>query len=243
MKLKLNLNYSESFKERCFKEAVRRRYAIEKNELNKAIESLKGLPQIYKELYPSHYLSYYNLRKFLKEVSRLQLLPTEEEYIKINTNNEFFDLELKFFIGESIHVKLQYPLNINKVTSLIKEKNIKETILDVSTLEKIIRKPCFDDFDSDMQAKKDGLDCQEKIKALNPIILLDSERIVAPYVINGNHRVIQSIRDKKQIVHGYIITESLIEYCGITADYQKLYSLAKDIPAKIYNGKYVTNIV
>lgn len=228
-------------KEKYFKEFLKSQYVQELCEINRTKESLNSCLKKYREVYPFHYFSYHYLKHFLQKLSKLKLLPSEEEYIEIHTINEFFDIELMFFINAAtpIQVQFQYPLNIHKVTSLIKENNISKVTFDVSDLENIIRTPCFNKFDSDMKDKKDGLDYLESIKAQNPIIVLKGGNIVDTFLINGNHRVIQAIRDNKKTIDGYLVTESVVKCCGITEDYQKLYSLMRNMPVKIYGGKYI----
>lgn len=241
MKIKFKKNSMTLLKEKYFKEFLKSQYAHEQCEITKTKESLNSFLKKYREIYPFHYLSYRNLKHFLQELSKLELLPSEEEYMEIHNINEFFDIELMFFINADppIQVQFQYPLNVHKVTSLIKETNISKVTFDISDLENIIRTPCFDEFDSDMKAKKEGIDYLESIKAQNPIIVLNGGNIVDTFLINGNHRVIQAIRDNKKTIDGYLVTESVVEYCGITKDYQKLYSLMRGIPVKIYGGKYI----
>lgn len=233
----------EILQEKYLQELLKSQYLEEQNIVNETMNKINlFLLNKYKELYPTHFMSYRKLQNFVKNLSELKLLPTEEEFIELNKHNEFFDMELTFFINDAIQIKFQYPLNISKLTSYIKKNNIPKVRLGISDLKKIIRQVCFDEFDYDMQAKKEGRDCLESIKKENPIMLLNGGHIFDTYLINGNHRVIQAIRDNKKTVDVYVIPESLIECCGMTEDYEKLYSIMKNIPANIYGGKYLNEI-
>lgn len=193
----------------------------------------------YKNLFPLHYISYWNLKYFLHRLSKLRLLPSKEKYISLRKNNEYFDNQISLFIGcenenDIFSLNFPYPLNINKITMYIKENKISQTVFEVSFLKKIINPEYYDDFDKDMIAKQQGRDMQIKIKEKNPIIILGENNIVKFNLVNGNHRIIQAIRDKKECVQGYLVPASICKDCGLTNDYKKLYVLVENLYKRLY---------
>lgn len=213
-------------------------YVKEKAGLDKSITGIKSeLLKQYITLFPFHFISYWRLKNFIKELSRLRLLPSKEEYIKLHKENEFFEIQIEILWGKNdsaILLRFPYSVNINIITELLAENHAPKRVIEVSILKELITPECFDEFDSHMLAKKQGHDMLDKIKAKNPIIVMGKGDISKPYLINGNHRTIQAIRDKKENIDGYIVDAPLCKCCGITYDYEKLFFLLERLYNKMY---------
>jgi len=85
-----------------------------------------------------------------------------------------------------------------------------------------------------MEAKKQGRDPMDKIKANNPIIVLEGGNIINPALINGNHRTTQAIRDKKENIEVYKVPSTVCRNCGITKNYEELYSIMENLYKRVY---------
>lgn len=203
------------------------------NEIKKQMQSF--LVSSYSQLFSRHYISILYLRNFIKRLINMELLPSQEEYIKIHRNNEYFETEISIEIknnDDNLVISFPYPLNINKVTSFVNKNNISKYNVKLSSLEKIIVP--LEEFDSDMEAKKQGRDPMDKIKANNPIIVLEGGNIINPALINGNHRTTQAIRDKKENIEVYKVPATVCRNCGITKDYEELYSIMENLYKRVY---------
>lgn len=203
------------------------------NEIKKQMQSF--LVSSYSQLFSRHYISILYLRNFIKRLINMELLPSQEEYIKTHRNNEYFETKISIEIknnDDNLVITFPYPLNINKVTSFVNKNNISKYNVKLSSLEKIIVP--LEEFDSDMEAKKQGRDPMDKIKANNPIIVLEGGNIINPALINGNHRTTQAIRDKKENIEVYKVPSTVCRNCGITKNYEELYSIMENLYKRVY---------
>ena len=219
-------------------ERFSQRYYNEKKQLDENVEKLKNkMFEEYKRRYPFRLVSQFYIKSFINKLLQMKLLPNKEEYIYLNKNNEFFDITISVLIEkQSIPMEFifPYPVNIHKVTEYISKNRIMPVTLNVIDLKRIINPECFDEFDDHMYRKNKGLDPLDSMKADNPIIVLNSGEIVNSFwLINGTHRTIQAIRDKKDTIEGYRVTSEICQMCGMTEDYEVLYGMMKDLDTKL----------
>lgn len=109
------------------------------NEIKKQMQSF--LVSSYSQLFSRHYISILYLRNFIKRLINMELLPSQEEYIKTHRNNEYFETKISIEIknnDDNLVITFPYPLNINKVTSFVNKNNISKYNVKLSSLEKII---------------------------------------------------------------------------------------------------------
>lgn len=218
------------------------KYEKEKQELKDFINQFNDVFIVeYKNRFPLHFISYWKLKQFSKQLSKLTLLPNKEEYLITAYDNEFFDAEMVIFIktdNQMLVFALPFPININSLTNFIKAKNFKQYEFEVSMLKDIMNPDCFKEFDYHTLARKQGRFIQEDVKKDNPIILLAGNNITGTFLINGNHRTIQAMRNGKHTVKGYVVTSDICCHFGLTEDYAKLYSLLLELSEKIYGAKF-----
>lgn len=216
-----------------FEKTFRHNFVINKyNEwggfVNDIIQSFNNdFIRFYVHCFPTRFLSYCHLKEFGRILQQIQLTPDFETYENLNNENEIFDADLMILIKKGLHelcFNIPFSINITKLSNYLKQSDMKTKEVDTSYLKAIINPECFDEFDRDMQYKKQGRDMLENIKAPNPLILMVDSEIARPYLINGNHRVIQAIRDGKKTVNVYIVTPEFCSQFGMTEDYERLYS-------------------
>lgn len=218
---------------------IMQKYENEKRELLDIIETCRGsfLKQ-YRKRFPCHLISHLYIKRFWSELSSMNLLPDKDEYITLNEKNEFFDISLSLVFEKTRNpmvLEFPYPINIHKVTSYIKKNEIPSVSLYVSTLEKLINPEYFDEFDRDMQAKREGRDLLDKIKSDNSIIVLCPKGIVnRGYLINGTHRTIQAIRNGLDTIEGYVVYPEVCNICGISENYESVYDMMRRMYLKVY---------
>lgn len=73
-----------------YKKQLSKHYRVEKESLKETINTLDTfLLEKYKEVAPTEYITHYCLKKFLKKLSGLALLPSEEDYIALHEKMNF----------------------------------------------------------------------------------------------------------------------------------------------------------
>ena len=223
------------------KSSVLMKYKSEKQNIDKICKFYcENILSEYKKRYKNHWISNIYIKRFCKKLLRMELIPSEEEYIKMNCENEFFDITIGIdFLenDEPMSFTFPYPINIHKVTAYIKRENIHKVAISVDELKSIINPECFKEFDLHMQAKRAGEDLLNELKKDNPIIVLDAGCLNNPYLINGTHRVIQAIRDGKTIIETYVVNSKICYECGLSKDYELLYKMMLELYYNVYGAE------
>lgn len=165
-------------------------------------------------------------------------MPDIDDYIVLNNQNEFFEVNISIFFNKpqnDMILQIPYPINIHKVTEYIKTNNISQRLFSVSDLKKIINPECFNKFDEHIMAKQQGRDLLDKIKKDNPVIVLYPGGVIRyPYLINGTHRTIQAIREKRDTIEAYTVCDNICQTCGMSIGFQQLYEMMNYIYRKVY---------
>lgn len=215
-----------------------KKYLEEKQNIDNICKSYCGsFLTEYKKRYKNHWISNAYIKKFCNKLSRMSLVPVEKEFVKLNCENEFFDITIGIDflqINEPMRFTFPFPINIHKVTEYIKRKNIQKVAFHVDDLKQLINPENFEEFDLHMQAKREGRDLLDEIKKDNPIIVLNVGCINRPYLINGTHRVIQAIRDGKLIIEAYVVKPEICYECGLSKDYELLYKMMLELYNNVY---------
>lgn len=223
----------------CFNMKMNQEYEKVKKKYDKMIDDInRYFLEEYKKRFPHHYISYHYITDFLHKLSNITLLPDIEDYILLNNQNEFFEVDISILFDKTQNdmiLQIPYPINIHKVTEYIKTNNISPRLFNVSDLKKIINPECFNEFDDHIIAKQQGRDLLDKIKKDNPVIVLFSGGVIRyPYLINGTHRTIQAIREKRNTIEAYAVYGNVCQTCGMSIGFQHLYEMMNFIYRKIY---------
>ncbi len=223
--------------EEFLEKALADKYEDEKARYAETIETYnEKLFMQYKNMFPFRFASYQYIKLFLKKLSCIELLPEKEEYISINKEIEFFEVSISFAFGEGKNAKawrFPYPINIHKVTKYISENKIAPVLLDVASMKNLITPERFEEIKEENQGKQEDL--LASIKKDNPIIVLYPKGIVeAPYLINGNHRIVQAMMDGNNVVKGYIFSADICSICGMTDNFELLYKMMQELCVKTY---------
>ena len=210
-------------------EQLKQRYSDEKEHIENTIEVFnERLINEYTLRFPKRFISKHILFNFVKKLSSLELLPSEEKYIELNILNEFFDITISFVMSNNINNDIvwtfPYPLNINKATEYIVENHIPKTTFKTAEIAPLINHDCYLEYDLYMESRLWWGQALDDIKAKNPIILLQAGGLASEsYLINGTHRTIQAINDSCSTIEGYVVSHEICKNCGMTNEYILLY--------------------
>lgn len=227
-----------SIEEKDFLEsALADKYESEKVRYAEAVEtySMRLFAQ-YKSMFPFRFVSHQYIKRFLQRLSYIKLLPEKEEYISINKENEFFEVSISFSLRKGDDEKtwlFPYPINIHKVTQYISKNNIVPASLDVTSMKNLITPERFEEVKEENKGKQKDL--LASIKKDNPIIVLYPKGIVEePYLINGNHRIVQAMMEGNNVVKGYIFSADICSICGMTDNFELLYKMMQELYTKVH---------
>lgn len=72
-------------------------------------------------------------------------------------------------------------------------------------------------------------DTLRRSKEINPVIILVNDMFTKPFVINGNHRVVDAFKKRANTIEAYVINSDDVSECLITVDYKKAYLIFKQL--------------
>lgn len=223
--------------EEFLEKALADKYENEKVRYAEAVEAYNTkLFAQYKSMFPFCFVSHQYIKNFLQRLSFIKLLPEKEEYISINKENEFFEVSISFSFRKGNDEKtwiFPYPINIHKIKQYIFKNSITPVSLDVPSMKNLIIPERFEEVKQEIKGKQKDL--LASIKKDNPIIVLYPKGIVEePYLINGNHRIVQAMIDGKNVVKGYIFSADICSICGMTENFELLYKMMQGIYTKVH---------
>lgn len=114
--------------------------------------------------------------------------------------------------------------NVNCVTELIESCGVKPQMINVNDFYQF----CNTENRYDIKYVKMS-DNLRKSKEGNPIIILINNMFVKPFIINGNHRIIDAYSKNISNIEAYVIDADCVIDCLITDGYKKAYNIYKGL--------------
>lgn len=207
--------------------AIKEKYEIDRNNINKSKKALEDILKEYKKNYPLRFISNYYLKKFYKSVIEMKLIPEYKEYEEISKKDELFviNIILPVKVKENEYgIAFSVIVDISKLSRYIESKNEKRVAFSTEELSKVVTESYWIDYKKDNDIRLGKRDILVDEKAKNPIIVLAESRISECTIINGNHRIMYLSKNNINQVEGYYVTVEYACQCGITKDYEILYN-------------------
>lgn len=216
-------NYIEEY----INNAIKEKYQIDRNNINKSNEALECILKEYKKNYPLRFIRNYYFKKFYKSVIEMKLIPEYKEYEDISKKDELFDINiiLPVKIKENPYgIAFSIIVDISKLSRYIQSKKSKRVAFYTEELSKMVTESYWIDYKKDNEMRLEKRDILVDEKAKNPIIVLAESQISKCTIINGNHRIMYLSKNNINQLEGYYVTVDEACQCGITKDYEILYN-------------------
>lgn len=216
---------------------IQKKYHNDKKMIEKSISDYElYIMNKYKKEHPLRLLSIYYLMRFRNKLRHLVLLPSEDEYEKINKKNELFDASmfLSIHIGKQ-DLALQFPLivNVSKLSRYIDSQNSNKVSFYIDDLLAIMTERYQDDYEIDNKIMTEKRDILYEEKKRNSIIIMQGSKATRYTIINGNHRIMCYSMMGQSVVDGYYITSEECCKFALTKDYEMLYKLILQLIDKV----------
>lgn len=157
---------------------------------------------------------------FIKKIIALILANKLKKLEFVLEENEQRNLVLNMEIWKSDC--LEY--NVNHMYELLQKNRAKKQSIEVE----VVCKFCNVENQANIKSIKMNY-ALRKSKENNPVIVLINDMFTKPFIINGNHRVIDASNKKEKTIDGYVINSDAVIECLISDDYKKAYHIFKQL--------------
>lgn len=181
------------------------------------IQDLKKKEQMIENLYNS--IKSLNI-PFIKKIRALRLAGKLKRLNFMLQESEQRNLVLNMEIWNSDC--LEY--NVNCIHELLQKSRVEKQLIDVKEVYKF----CNIENQEDIKNIKMN-DTLRRSKEINPVIILVNDMFTKPFIINGNHRVIDAFKKKVNTIKAYVINSDDVSDCLISDDYKKAYRIFKQL--------------
>lgn len=157
---------------------------------------------------------------FIKKIRALRLANRLKKLEFVLEENEQRNLVLNMEIWKSDC--LEY--NVNCMYELLQKNRAKKQSIDVEEVYQ------FCNVENQENIKNIKMNATlRKSKEINPVIVLINDMFTKPFIINGNHRVLDAFKKKEKTIEAYVINSDDVSECLISDDYRKAYHIFKQL--------------
>lgn len=147
--------------------------------------------------------------KLAKQLCELQFLLEETEQRNLALNEEIWVSDcLEYNVNQIYKYAIQNKIEFQEV-------NVSEVI-----------EYCNVDNNLDIRFVKMN-DSLRKSKEENPVIILESEMFMHPFIVNGNHRIGEANKKGRNTIKAWVLDADSVIHCLISEDYKAAYAIYK----------------